>query len=147
MKAELTGMKEAIANLDRLDKAMERKIIRKGLRAGGQVLKSASQGEAPSWSGRTKRNIKVRAGKRSKDKTTITVGVSAKDYAGEAFYASFVLYGHRVGRRALGDARKMVPANDFLKRAFDESSDEAAQTTIDAWKQLTDEELKAGGGK
>ena len=40
----------------------------------------------------------------------LSVGVGAKDFRGETFYASFVLYGHRVGSRKLGEVWTNTPA-------------------------------------
>jgi HK97 gp10 family phage protein len=143
MKAIVEGVTEAVKGLDELERKMQNKIIRKGLRAGGKVWRDAARGEAPTRSGKTRRAIKVRAGKRTKDSISVSVGISDKDYSGEAFYAAFVLYGHRVGRRSLGDARKLVPANNFLERAYNQSGQAAGDKAIEVMK----EELENQGTK
>src|SRR6185437_13388918 len=139
MTAELHGMQEAIEALKSLNNKLERKIIRQGLRAGAKVLKSAAQSEAPERTGLLKSSIKVRAGKRTKNSISVNVATSANDFQGKAFYAGFLLYGWRIGKRSLGDARKLQPANNFFKRAFDATGEQAAQTAIDTWKELVQE--------
>lgn len=140
------GLKEAADAFKELEKTVVKKVIRTGLRTGIKAgLLPAAKSEAPERSGLTKRKIKVRSGGRRKGTISMTVGVDSKDYTGKAFYAAFVLFGHRVGRKALGDARKSVPANNFLKRAFDMGSQTSVDTTIDAWGSLTEQAINNKG--
>ena len=134
MKIQIDGIKEAVGNIDALEKKMRNSIIRKGLRAGGKVWRDAARGEAPSQTGKLKRSIKVRAGTRKKDSISITVGMGAKDYVGNSFYGAFIEYGFHIGKRSLGDARKFQPANPFMKRAFDQSNQAASDTAIETMK-------------
>lgn len=141
-----TGMKEAAEAFKELDKTVTKKIIRKGLRIGAKArLVPAAVAEAPEASGLTKSKVKLRSGGSRKGSVSVTVGVDAKDYTGQAFYAAFVLFGHRVGKRELGDARKLVPANNFLKRAFDAGSQTAVDATIDAWGEMTEQAIANKG--
>ena len=134
MKIQIDGIKEAVGNIDALDKKMRNSVIRKGLRAGGKVWRDAARGEAPSQTGKLKRSIKVRSGKRKKDSISITVGMGAKDYVGNSFYGAFIEYGFHIGKRSLGDARKLQPANPFMKRAFDQSNEAASDAAIETMK-------------
>src|SRR5665213_1584272 len=86
MALEIKGIEEAVKGIEDLNRKLQNKIIRTGLRAGAKVWKSAAQGETPSRTRKLRRSIKVRAGKRSKGSISVTVGMSAKDYTGEAFY-------------------------------------------------------------
>jgi HK97 gp10 family phage protein len=139
----IVGIGEAEKKLRDLSRKVENRIVRKGLRAGAKVFKTAAQGEAPVRSGTIRRRIKVRAGKRKKGSISITVGVNAKDFVGEAFYAGFLLYGWRSGPRRLGDARKLNPANNFLKRAFDGSQSRATDTALQTISAGIDAEMES----
>lgn len=135
LKLEINGLNKAVqGQLTELDKKFQNKVIRKGLRAGGKVWQSAARGEAPVQTGKLKRSIKVRSGKRKRDSISITVGMGAKDYTGEAFYGSFIEYGYHIGKRSLGDSRKAQKANPFMQRAYDQSKDEASEAAIEAMK-------------
>jgi HK97 gp10 family phage protein len=121
------------AKLKALDKKVQRSIIKKGLRVGAKIIQQAAKAAAPVESGLVKRSIKVRSGKAGKGVTKINVGMGAKDYTGKAFYASFLIYGHKQGNRKLGDKRKSIPANNFLGKAFEENKEAAQQAVIDSW--------------
>lgn len=136
----LAGLDEAKENLAELDRKVQKSIVRKGVRKGCKVLLDASRAAAPELSGKLRKNIKIR-GKSSKPGTfALSVGVSAKDFTGPAFYGVFVLLGHRVGARRLGDKRKIVPANDFLQRAFDATHEQAAEVAGDTIGELIQQE-------
>ena len=136
----ITGISKTAERLDELDRKMQKSIIRKGVRAGCKVWLNAARANAPEVSGVIRKNIKIRSGGSGKGRYVLTVGVSAKEFQGEAFYAAFVLYGHKVGSRKLGDARTSVPANNFLQRAFDSSHDEAAYVAIETIGDLIQQE-------
>jgi HK97 gp10 family phage protein len=130
----IQGADSVVAMLNKLD-ADAPKFIAKANRAGAKLLKTAAEGEAPVRSGFLKSQIRIRtSNKKSKGVYRATVGVGKKDWTGEAFYASFVLWGHKAGPRTLGDSRKEVPANDFLKRTGASSGEAAADAVIDSLK-------------
>lgn len=62
--------------LNGLDKKLRNKIVRKGQRKGAKILASEIKSEAPVESGRTRKSVRVRAGKRKKDTITTVVEVS-----------------------------------------------------------------------
>lgn len=140
MTVEVKGLKETSDKLKALANKVEKSIVRKGLRQGGKILLNSARSLAPVQSGRLKRNIKIRNGRSQKDSISLSVGVSSKDFQGETYYASFVLYGHRIGSRKLGDSRKEIPPNDFLLKAFDDTKDEVVAVTTDAWAALIEQE-------
>jgi HK97 gp10 family phage protein len=133
---DIKGIKESINALEELDNKVQRQFIKKALRAGAKEILQGARAEAPVNTGLLKSKIKVRAGKSGKGSTHITVGVGAKDFTGEAFYAAFILYGWKHGPRALGDARKKIPANNFLLRAYDAEKSNAVSTTTDTLQDL-----------
>jgi HK97 gp10 family phage protein len=138
----ISGLSEIKARLESLGLRVEKRVIRKGLRQGAKIVLGAARAEAPERSGTVLRNIKIRAGRGSKGVISLTVGAAAKDFKGPAFYAGFLIYGHHVGSRKLGDKRKFVPANNFLQRAYDGTKEAAAERTAAAWVELIDQEVK-----
>ena len=94
-------------------------------------IKTAAEAAAPVKSGLLRSNIKIRTmSKPSKGIVRSTVGVGAKDWTGKAFYASFVLWGHKQGSRKLGSKRKDIPGKDFLKASAGEAGEAAAAAMI-----------------
>jgi HK97 gp10 family phage protein len=136
----ITGMEETRKALDNLDREVQKKILRKGLRKGCKVMLRIAKADAPFKTGKLKRNIKIRSGGVKYGKLRMTVGIGNKDYTGEAFYAAFLLYGWRVGSRKLGDARRQVPPNNFLRRAYESAGEQAVTTTLESWKELIEQE-------
>ena len=131
MSDAVLGIEQAIESLNELDRKLQRKIIRKGVRAGGKVMQAAAKSEAPNRSGKLSSKIKVRAAKSKKGSIGVTIGVGAKDFTGEAFYAGFLTYGWRSGPRKLGDARKFNKPNNFLDRACKSSESQASETALE----------------
>jgi HK97 gp10 family phage protein len=128
---EITGITEALTKLKTLDGKVQKGVVRRSLRKGAKIFQKAAQSAAPVASGLTKSAIKIRAGKAKKGTYRLNVGVGASDYQGETFYAAFVLYGHKVGSRKLGDARTLVPANNWLLKAKEKSEQQVAGTVVD----------------
>jgi len=138
------GAEESGRYLDGINKKARRSILRKGLRAGGNILQNEMKADAPSLSGRIRKNIKIRAGRKARPgSVTLSVGIGAKDFQGETFYGGFLLWGHKVGSRKLGDSRATVPGNDFINRAYEAKGDEAGKVTVDKIGELIDEAAHA----
>ena len=127
----VTGIEQASEGLTDLDQKVQKSVIRKAVRTGIKIWLEAARGEAPAQSGKMRKNIKIRNGKTGNGKFTLTVGVNEKDFSGPVFYSAFVLFGHKVGSRKLGDKRKSVPANDFIQRAFEASKEDGANVAIE----------------
>ena len=136
----VTGLKQTEARLKDLEKKTTKSLGRKALRAGAKVILAAARADAPVVTGRTKKNIMIRSARSKRGSLALSVGVDYRDYTGDTFYASFVLYGHRVGSRKLGDNRKMIKANNFLQRALDSSGPAAADTIMETWQSLIETE-------
>jgi HK97 gp10 family phage protein len=133
--SNITGVFDVLAMLTALGKA-EGKIVAKANRVGAKIIKIAAEGNAPILSGLTRKNVRVRvSNKPFRGVYRAFIGVGAKDWTGPTFYASFVLWGHRVGARKLGNARKLVPANDWLKRSADQVGQQAADAVVDEIKK------------
>jgi HK97 gp10 family phage protein len=129
-ETKIEGVDEVLGKLKALGDA-EPKIVAKANRAGAKIIKSAAEANAPDRSGLTRANIRIRtSNKKAKGSYRAFVGVGAKDWTGPTFYAAFVLWGHRVGPRKLGNARKLVPANDWLKRSGEQAGQRAADAVV-----------------
>lgn len=100
---ELKGAKELADLLRNMDRKLAKKLFRKALREGAKVIQAAAQAKAPVDTGLTRSAIKVRAAKRQKrGRFGVAVQVGEGDYRGETFYASFLEYGHKMGKRSQG---------------------------------------------
>ena len=129
--AKIDGLTETITKLKELERKVQKTVVRQSTRAGAKVELAAAKAAAPVRSGITQRNVKIRAGGTKGGVYKLSVGVGAADFKGEAFYAAFVLYGHKAGSRKLGASRKTVAANNWLDRSHEQSKDSAAQTIVD----------------
>lgn len=133
MAANITihGAKELERKLRALPLKVENKIARKALREGARPILAEAKQQVPVKSGLLRRKLTIRAGKRSrKHGPRIVVQTSEGLFKGEAFYGGFVHFGHRIGPRRLGPSRKLVPANEFLKRAAEKSKDQAGRIVV-----------------
>lgn len=124
-----TGTEEVIRMLDRLEKKQLNSIFRKALRDGMKIMQAGEKAEAPVGEhGRLKRAIRVRSSRtRRQNRVGINVVLSSKDFPEGKYYGFAVEFGHKQGSIDLGDSRKDVPANPFIKRAFLERKAQALE--------------------
>ena len=109
---------DVLAKLDKLSGEQSNAIMRKATKAGAAPMLEAARAAAPVLSGVMQSKIQIRnSSSPSKGLFRSTVGVDAKDFTGNAFYAGFIMWGHFLGSRKLGNKRVFVPGNDFLRRA------------------------------
>lgn len=133
-ETKIEGLDGVLSLLKSLGDA-EPKIVAKANRAGAKIIKASAVAEAPSLSGLTRSNIRIRtSNKKSLGIYRAFIGVGEKDWTGPTFFAAFVLWGHRVGARKLGNARKLVPANDWIKRSASQSGAAAAEAVLSTIK-------------
>jgi HK97 gp10 family phage protein len=126
MKLYVQGVAEINKALRQLAPKIQKKVLRQSIRKALKPVKAAVEAEAPiGETGQIKANVKIKSGKRQKDTLRLNVVIGAGDFKGDQFYASFVEYGHHIGSRTLGDARAFYEGNDFMKRAFDRTKDQA----------------------
>lgn len=139
---KLIGLKETVEGLKELDRTTQRRLIRKAQRPAAKLLQSAARAEAPEKTGNLKKQIKIKSG-RTRGGTKLSVGFT--NFIGKAYYAAFILLGWKHGSRKLGNARKSIPANDFLGRAYEANKEAAAELTGETLGQLIEDEWKRGG--
>lgn len=157
--AGITGDKELDRKLLSLERKARRDLMKPGLRKGAKVFAAEVRARAPVRSGTMKARFKVRAQKRSrKDKDGIGYNVITGKgyYTGKAFYAGFVVFGHRLGKRLAGyrrkgtgkkptlaDMRPKIEPNPFMKDAFNAKAEEVSRVVAET---IRDDVIKAVGG-
>ena len=126
---KLIGGKELDRKLKALPRKVAKKILRQALRAGAKIILAQAKANAPVATGQLKKSLKVRAMKRTRKGTVgFKVQTKAGDFKGDEFYGSFLEYGFRRGKRPGKGAeytREIVPAQPFMRPAFDSKKDEA----------------------
>jgi len=123
---EVQGAEEVMKKLHNMAGA-GKKILRKSMRKGAKVIQKEAKANAPVGSSKMlKKNIKVKAGKRSRETITLNVQNAAGDYKGQTYYAAMVNFG-----------TKHQEAQEFMDKAFESKGDEASDLIVqDAWEQI-----------
>jgi|SRR5579883_1267088 len=119
-KFEIKGVKETLKMLKTLDAKVAKKVSRSAMRKGMKVIKNQVKENAPVDSGALKDSVKIKAGKRSRNKISIEVVIGDGLGKGDTYYAAAVELGH-------GD----TPPNPFIRNTFAEKGQEAADITIE----------------
>ena len=132
----------AIQGLENLDRKLMKKGIRQSLRASAKPTLGVAKATAPSASGLLSRNVKLRSGGTRKGTFRMNVGIGKKWFTGPAFYGAFVAFGHRVGKRQLGNSRKIVPPNNWLTEAYEQTKAEA----VEIFKTEIEDFIEENGG-
>lgn len=121
----LTGDRLLDARFAALSRASQGKIIRPALRAASNEFLTAARANVPVKTGALKRSLVVRSGKRSRRAIRVLVQTGAGFFTGPTYYGGFVEYGHRVGKRSLGMARRFVRGVHFVRRAYEQRRESA----------------------
>lgn len=115
----LVGDKALQRKLKSLDFALQKKILRKALRAGAKPVRDAARTNAPVREGKIKKSIKVRAMKRSRKGIGVLVAVGTRQELG---ISEEDFYNYAVGTE-LGTSK--AAAQPYLRPALDSKSSEA----------------------
>ena len=152
------GAKEMIAALKTLEKKGTA-CVRKAQRDAAKVSLSACIAAAPVVTGTTKDALKVRAGRRKRNRVSMMVSLGQEFFQGKTFYAAFNLFGHHIGKRkshnpkqqaryeALVGKRKFIPANNWMKLAWNSVAGTAAQTWEKKMKEYLEEAISGKGSE
>lgn len=130
------GDKEVIARMKALPEKLFKKMERQGLRSGAKIVEQACKANVPKDTGAWLSSIKVRAGKRRKGQISVVVGSAEGWFKGDQFYAGFVEFGHKIGKRPSRkrsfwtgkrpvDNRKEVPGKHPMEKAYDATKQDA----------------------
>lgn len=131
---KLEGGREIHFRLLQIERKAAGAATRKALRAGAKIIQSEAKARAPVEVGRTRKAIRVRAGKSRKGVISVMVAIGAKWFGGPTFYAAFVALGHKLGKRLRRGGtgnRKEVPANPYLQEAFDAAKPRAIAKIVE----------------
>lgn len=128
----VTGDKALDRALRTLEPRVARKVVRQAMRAAMKGMKTAIESTAPVGdTGALAASVKIRAGRRSRGKMSILVGLEDTTFQGERYYAAFVEYGtadmpgQGYMREAL-DTRGEIARQDAMRRIRDGIEREAA---------------------
>lgn len=123
---KVINSKKVIQKLNGMEPKVRKKIERSALRKGGQIIAVAAKSRAPVYTGKVKKRIKVRAGKRRKNRLSVVIGTSQKDFTGDQFYAGFVEFGTKERIHKSGKRVGKVPATHFFEEAVKATSSQVA---------------------
>ncbi len=133
MAEYVQGLRELQARLAKLPEKVEQKILKQATLKAAENVANVARAKAPVDTGLLVSEIGVK-NRLSKRNRTIGAQVSVGK---PAFYARFLEFGHRMGKRVRGggkkyrelvalvnNARPFVPARPFLRPAADETKDQ-----------------------
>jgi len=171
LSVTLTGNARLDWLFGQLPPRVEKRVLSKALRPATNLIMNQSRANVRKRSGLLARSISTRVAKRkrkgevrfqvrtdtqrtsqilaSKVKRIVKRGASvparlARQAANTKWYGAFVELGHHVGPRALGNARKYVPGQQFMKRAFDTKKAPAEKLAQQLIAQGIEEEARRG---
>jgi hypothetical protein len=152
---KIEGLRESQAKLTSLANNVQRRVLKIGEKAGCKILLSKAKALAPVRTGALLNNIQIRTKSDKDKKARMSVGVGKKDFQGKAWYAGAIIYGHKqwVPQKGYhkGEKRKMratgqmIPANNFLERAYDAEAQNAAKAIGDKWVWEIEKRASSGG--
>jgi HK97 gp10 family phage protein len=116
LRLRLFGVKELDRALKGLEPKVRRKVISRAIRTALKVVKAAVEAAAPvGESGNLRRSVVVRAVKgRKRGVIALEVRIGEGNFKGKTYYAAFIEFG-----------TKDIPAHGFMRKAFDETKDQA----------------------
>jgi HK97 gp10 family phage protein len=135
----VTGVKEIDRALKELEPKIQRKVLRQAMRSGMKLVYQEAVQRVPILSGLLKKNVKLRAMKRSRNRQGLLVQIKSDpgfyktSKAGNvAWYPAAVEFGHGT-----------VPPHPFMRPAYDIKGPEARDTTM---RELLEGSLREAKG-
>lgn len=125
----ITGHKKIDKLFKQLTDKVQKKVVKKAMRKGMKPVLDEVKQNVPVDTGATKKDIKIRAGKRSRDR--IEVQVSSKN---DNYIPKFLEYG-----------TSKMQARPFYRPAFESKGEQAKKTTMDELLKIIEDELNKGG--
>ena len=154
IKYKLTGDAELDKAFRELSPRLQKKVIRPGLAEAAKIVHRTAYMNAPVITGQTRQALRIVAKKKRNVKGVITlmVLIGSKMYVGKTYYAAFVEFGHRLGKRLRGsvgrlvkavhgDTRPFVEGKHFIERAYKSTGEQAKAAAIDRIKQEIEKRL------
>ena len=130
----VTGIKEIDRKLKTLEVKVQRKVLRQSMRKGMKLVLQDAISRVPVLTGLLKRNVKLRAMKRKKNRVGLLVWIKPDPgfVKGQYWYPAAVEYGHGT-----------VRPHPFMRPAYDLKGPEARDTTMRELLEGTLREAKA----
>ena len=117
----VTGIRDIDRKLRALGPKVANRVVRRALRNAAKMVRAEVQANAPEGEARDLvRSVKVRAGKRSRNKISMQVGYDKSNFTNPKFVPAFVEYG-----------TSRQPAQGFMRRAY-EGKQDAARRQVEA---------------
>lgn len=140
-KLVIEGGEELAAKLTALGEKLYKRLIRKSLRKQLKPVLANAKANVKDDTGQLRKSLKI-VSRVDARKGTITawVGTASKDYQGQEFYGMMVEYGHLLGSRKLGNARRPIPPHPFLKPAFEDNKENIEQSLGQDIREAIDKE-------
>lgn len=148
---KLYGDRELIRKLESFGTRLAKKGLRRATRAGAKVILPEARKLAQVWKGSKKkaepgllkRNIKVRAIKRSRRYVGVRVTVDRKLFTGEAWYAGPQEFGWKTGKRG-SSGRRHVEGKHFLEKAADAKREQAGAMAVSVLRNEIHKAMTSG---
>ena len=132
MSGEIKGLEDIIKKLTDLPDKVEKKILRRSVRKGANVVKKTAQLYVPVREGKLKKSIKVIGIKAKPGVIAFKVRPTGNKKRGvSVFYDRFVEFG----------TSKMA-AQPYMRTAYDEAGEDVLNTVIDDIKLQLPEVIK-----
>lgn len=133
---EVSSEREVKRALKKLGPKIGKKPIRKGARAGAQVMAAELKKRTPKGrTGNLKRQVKVRAGKRKRDRILL---LAITGDGGDGYYSRMVNYGRKAG----GWHKGRVKGQLYQEAAYKASKDDANRVAAETIAKETNELLR-----
>lgn len=114
---KLVGMKAVLRKVDKLPAVARKRVMRKGVNAGAQLVLKAARRLAPVDEGGLKKSLRKKSGRFFNDAT------SYMDVIPAAPHAHLVEFGTVERETKTGASRGVMPAQPFMRPALDENVD------------------------
>lgn len=143
LEITITGIDKIDKKLASLPEKTLKKLAKKAVRTALKPIQIAAKAKAPKDTGELRKNIKVRAMTRLRDKKA-TIGVqviAGQDFTGPTFHGGFQEFGWKAGKRTAGikraqkkkiavisDSRRQIPGKHFVEDAYMHGREEVVET-------------------
>lgn len=128
---KVIGSRKLKRVMEGLPKKIQSKILRTGLRKAIKLVADRVRTLVPRDTGQLRKSIKVRAGKRKRNRISITAQTGEGFFKGKTYYGGFQEYG-----------TEKMQAEPFLRPAFDQRERPAAEILETEIKKLAKEAWK-----
>lgn len=130
MKIEMivTGDERINRALKKISGKEAKGLMRKSMRPALKPVLQEAKSNAPSDTGQLKKNIKIKAMKRSRSSFGMRVSMGRpgqKDNTGKAFYGAFLELGTQDRATQSGANRGTIKRRDFIRNAYKTKQDHA----------------------